>query len=146
MSGAFSIVSVAVCCLLLVLPAATAHHSFYAVYDAGTTVSIKGTVTKIEWVNPHVFAQIAVKSGSQTEDWVVELGYMNSLTNGGWTRDRVKAGDAIFITGFRGKPGAGYLNAPVDPSGLPRLIGIKEAEFSDGSKFQVNAQAAPPTK
>jgi hypothetical protein len=139
-------VGVGVCCLLLALPAAIAHHSFSAYYDDKTAVSIKGTVTDIQWVNPHVFAHIAVKKGNQTEDWTVELGYINSLVRSGWTRERVKAGDVITITGPRGKAGVGYLDAKADPSGLPRLMRLREAEFSDGSKLSTTPQPAPPTK
>jgi hypothetical protein len=135
MSPAISILGAAVCGLLLLSPSATAHHSFAAVYDSQTTLTIKGTVTDIQWVNPHVFTHIAVKKGSQSEEWTVELGYMNSLVTSGWTRERVKAGDVVTITGWRGRAHVGYLEAAADPSGLPRLMKIKDAEFSDGSKF-----------
>jgi hypothetical protein len=147
MSRAISIISVAACFLLLALPIATAHHSFAAVFDERAILTIKGTVTQIQWVNPHVFAHIAVKNGNQTEDWTVELGYMNGLVASGWTRDRVKAGEAISITGWRGKAGtAGYLQATAEPSGLPRLMRVKDAEFSDGSKFPATPQPTPATK
>jgi hypothetical protein len=65
---------------------------------------VKGTVTEVLWVNPHVYVHIAVDKDGKADDWVVELGSMNNIDRMGWTRERVKAGDPLTITGWRGKP------------------------------------------
>ena len=130
--------------LFLALPAALAHHSFAAVFDSQSILTVKGTVADTRWVNPHVYLHIAVKKDGNVEDWVVELGSMNNLTRAGWTRERAKAGDPITITGWRGRRvSTPYLGATIDASGLPRLLRLREAEFADGSKFTAGAQAAP---
>jgi hypothetical protein len=119
-----------------------AHHGFTPFFDGQSMITIKGTVTELKWVNPHVYVRLAVKKDSNVEDWIVELGSMNNLTRAGWTRERVKAGDPLTITGWRGKAATNpYLGATIDPSsGLPRLAKLKEAEFRDGAKFTAGAQ------
>jgi hypothetical protein len=127
--------------LFVALPVAVAHHSVPAIFDTQSIMTVKGTVSDVLWVNPHVYLHFAVKKDGKAEDWVVELGSMNNLDRAGWTRERVKAGDPITITGWRGKAAKNpYLGATVDPSGLPRLLRLKEAEFGDGSKYTVAGQ------
>jgi hypothetical protein len=68
---------------------------------------------------------------------------MNNLIRMGWPRERVKAGDPLTVTGWRGKRATKpYLGATIDPSGLPRLLRFGEAVFGDGSKLTAGAQTA----
>ena len=132
--------------LFVAFPTAVAHHSTAAIFDTQSIITVTGTATDIQWVNPHVYVRIAVKRDRQVEDWVVELGSMNNLDRAGWTRERVKSGDPLTITGWRGRAASNpYLGATVDPSGLPRLVRLRNAEFGDGSKFTVE-QAATNSK
>src|ERR1700722_4336341 len=79
---------------------AMAHHSFEAEYDGSKTVTLTGTVTKVDWVNPHayIFANIKDESGA-TKEIRFELGPPYALMRGGWKRDTVKIGDKITIEG-----------------------------------------------
>ena len=81
-----------------------AHHSFAAEYDASKPIKLTGTVTKIEWTNPHCFFYIAVKTESGTiETWALELGNPNALLRNGWTPKSVKIGDEVTVEGTRAK-------------------------------------------
>jgi Family of unknown function (DUF6152) len=128
--------------LFVALPFAVAHHSVKAIFDDQSTITVKGTVTGVHWVNPHAFLHIGVKNDGKAEDWVVELGSMSNLVRVGWTRERAKVGDPLIITGWRGKAArAPYLGATIDSSGLPRLLRYRDVEFGDGSKLTAGAVA-----
>jgi hypothetical protein len=92
--------------LLLALPL-LAHHSFAAEYDATKPVTLKGTVTKFDWVNPHsrLFMDVKDDSGKVTA-WELETGNPTSMQRNGWKRDTLKPGDTVIVTGFRAKDGA----------------------------------------
>jgi len=81
-----------------------AHHSFAAEFDVKQPVTLKGTVTKVEWTNPHVwiYMDVANESGA-AEHWQCENGAPNALARMGWTRNSLKVGDQITIEGFRAK-------------------------------------------
>jgi hypothetical protein len=91
---------------------AFAHHSFAAEFDASRPVQLKGTVTKIEWMNPHAYFYIDVKdpSGNVTS-WGLEMGSPNGLMRQGWTRNSMKVGDEIVVEGSRAKDGSNIANA-----------------------------------
>lgn len=90
----------------------SAHHSFAAEYDANKPLKLTGTVTKIEWTNPHCFFYIDVKNETGTiETWAFELGNPNALLRNGWTPNSVKIGDEVTIEGTRAKDGALLGNA-----------------------------------
>jgi len=90
----------------------SAHHSFAAEYDASKPLKLTGTVTKIEWTNPHCFFYIDVKTEAGTvENWAFELGNPNALLRNGWTPKSVKIGDEVTIEGTRAKDGTLLGNA-----------------------------------
>ena len=99
--------------LLVAVAPVMAHHSFAAEYDASKPLKLTGTVTKIEWTNPHCFFYIDVKSeeSGKTENWAFELGNPNALLRNGWTPNSVKIGDAVTVEGTRAKDGANLGNA-----------------------------------
>ena len=111
MKAAFS-VFVACVCLLPWTGSLLAHHSFDAEYDRSKTVAMKGTVTKIEWMNPHTRFYIDVKDdkGSVT-NWNMELGSPNGLIRAGWTRKSLKIGDEVTVTASLAKDGSRMANA-----------------------------------
>jgi len=89
-----------------------AHHSFAAEFDINRPVTLKGTVTKIEWTNPHAWVFIDAKDDKgATANWAVELVGINDLLRLGWGRDRVKTGDVIDVDGYGAKNGTNTLNA-----------------------------------
>jgi hypothetical protein len=89
-----------------------AHHSFAAEYDAKKPVTLTGTVTKIEWMNPHARFYMDVKddSGNVTH-WELELGSPNGLMRLGWTRHSLKIGDTVTVSGSLAKDGSKLANA-----------------------------------
>jgi len=81
-----------------------AHHSFAAEFDVKQPISLKGTVTKVEWTNPHVWIYIDVANETGTvEHWQCENGAPNALARMGWTRHSLNVGDKITVEGFRAK-------------------------------------------
>jgi len=99
--------------LLMTAVPVVAHHSFAAEYDAAKPLKLTGTVTKIEWTNPHCFFYIDVKNqdSGRIENWAFELGNPNALLRNGWTPKSVKIGDEVSIEGTRAKDGSLLGNA-----------------------------------
>ena len=98
--------------LLLAAMPALAHHSFAAEYDAAKPVTLKGTVTKVEWMNPHARFYIDVKDDAGTvTNWEFELGSPNGLMRAGWTRNSLKQGDSVSVNGSLAKDGSHLANA-----------------------------------
>jgi hypothetical protein len=90
---------------------AAAHHSFAAEFDANQPVTLHGTITKMEWINPHSWLHIDVKNEDGTvTPWMIEGATPNTLLRRGFTRDNVKAGTEITIVGYRAKNGANRAN------------------------------------
>ncbi|HWY47077.1 MAG TPA: DUF6152 family protein [Bryobacteraceae bacterium] len=97
--------------LLAALPA-LAHHSFQAEYDADKPVTLKGTVTRVEWTNPHARFYVDVKDDSgKVTNWNFELASPNGLMRQGWTRHSLKVGDVVSVTGAMAKDGSNMANA-----------------------------------
>jgi len=91
---------------------ALAHHSFAAEYDAAKPVTMTGTVTKVEWMNPHARFYIDVKDESgKVTNWELELGSPNGLMRRGWTRNSMKPGDTVTVAGSLAKDGSNLANA-----------------------------------
>jgi hypothetical protein len=97
---------------LLAPTGAFAHHSFAAEYDAKKPVSLKGTVSKVEWTNPHARFYVDVKdeSGAVTT-WNLELASPNVLIRNGWTRHSLNVGDQVTVEGAQAKDGSQMANA-----------------------------------
>ena len=90
---------------------ASAHHSFAAEFDADQPVELRGTITKMEWINPHSWLHIDVKNADgSTTPWMIEGATPNTLLRRGFSRDTVKPGTEITIIGYRAKNGANRAN------------------------------------
>lgn len=88
------------------------HHSFSAEYDRNKPVTVHGTVTRLEWTNPHAMVYVDVPSPSgKVVNWEFELGSPNVLMKTGWNRYSLKKGDQITIKGFRARDGSNLVNA-----------------------------------
>jgi Family of unknown function (DUF6152) len=89
-----------------------AHHSFAAEYDSKKPVSLRGIVTKIDWMNPHVYFYLDVKDdGGNVSNWALEMGPPTLLQRAGWTRTTMKVGDEVVIEGLLAKDGSKQANA-----------------------------------
>ena len=93
---------------------AVAHHSFAAEYDANKPVTLKGTVSKVEWMNPHArfYVDVRDEKGNVTS-WNLELASPNVLTRNGWTRKSLNVGDEVVVEGSAAKDGSKMANARV---------------------------------
>ena len=124
--------------LLAATRPAQAHHAFAAEFDADKPIKFKGTVTKMEWINPHAWIHIDVKGDDGTvTSWMIEAAAPNSLLRRGWTKNSLPAGTEIMVEGFQAKDGANRANGSI-------------ITFADGKKLfvgsgQGEAGAAPGT-
>ena len=102
---------------------ASAHHAFAAEFDSNRPVSFKATVTKVEWVNPHVWIHVEVKGpDGKVEPWAIEGGTPNVLFRRGFTKQSLTAGTQIAIDGYRAKDGTRRANG-------------RDLTFADGRKL-----------
>jgi hypothetical protein len=96
--------------LLLSLPIRE-HHSFAAQYDRNKPITLNGNVTKLEWMNPHIYFYMDVKDASgAVVKWSVEGGAPNTLYRAGWRRDSLKVGDVVTVEGFLARDGSKLAN------------------------------------
>ena len=101
----------------------SAHHAFAAEFDANKPVNFKGTITRMEWVNPHAWVHVAVKTPTgAVENWAIEAGTPNVLFRRGFTRDTLKPGIEIVVDGYRAKDGSRRANG-------------RDLTFADGRKL-----------
>jgi Family of unknown function (DUF6152) len=91
---------------------ALAHHSFSAEFDANQPLKVTGTVTKVEWQNPHTWFYVDVKDDSGgVANWGFELASPNLLMRNGWTKSAMSVGDVVTVEAFRAKNGSNNANA-----------------------------------
>ena len=111
---------------------ASAHHAFAAEFDANKPVKFRGTVTKVEWVNPHAWVHIDVKGDDgKVTPWMIEAAAPNALLRRGWTKTSLPIGVEILVEGFQAKDGANRANGSV-------------ITFTDGKKLFVGSSAGEP--
>ena len=115
-------------CVTSALPI-LAHHSFAAEYDDKKPVTLQGTITKVEWINPHIWVYLDAKDASgKAAKWQCEGGAPNSLTRNGWNKNSLKVGDAVTIDGYLAKDGSNSCNSRtiVLPDGRSVFAGSTE--------------------
>jgi len=128
---ALSVVIAGAGLLMMGLPAA-AHHSFAAEYDTAQKVTLKGTVTKFDWMNPHAHFYLDVKDpDGKVANWNLELASPNMMQRNGWTRHSLKEGDEVVVTASRAKDGTNTASA-------------ETIQKSDGTKLTFMAAPPPP--
>jgi hypothetical protein len=131
MRKTFVVLFAAVVLLSVTVPV-WAHHAFAAEFDAAKPVKFKGTVTKMEWINPHAWIHIDVKGeDGKVTPWMIEAAAPNALLRRGWTKNSLLAGTEIVVEGFQAKDGANRANGSI-------------ITFTDGKKLFVGSSAGDP--
>src|SRR5438477_1106871 len=109
-----------------------AHHAFAAEFDSSKPVKFRGTVTKMEWINPHAWIHIDVKGDDgKVTPWMVEAAAPNALLRRGWNKNSLPPGTEILVEGYQAKDGQNRANGSV-------------ITFTDGKKLFVGSSAGDP--
>jgi len=131
MRKTFIVLFAAVVLLSVAIPV-WAHHAFAAEFDAAKPIKFTGTVTKMEWINPHAWIHIDVKSeDGKVTPWMIEAAAPNALLRRGWTKNSLLAGTVIVVEGYQAKDGANRANGSI-------------IKFTDGKKLFVGSSAGDP--
>jgi len=121
--------------LILTASYAFAHHSFAAEYDSNKQVTVKGTVQKVSWVNPHAYVFVDVKDETdKVTTWAFESLSPNALARQGWTRNSLKIGEAVTVEAYMAKDGKPLADGSIHANS--KLI-----TTSDGRKVFVGSSA-----
>ena len=108
-----------------------AHHPFAAEFDMNQSVTIAGTVTKVEWQNPHVYTYIDAKDDQgKVVNWKVEMGSPAQLQKEGWTRTSIKNGDMVSVKGWKSKNNPTLANADSFTFGGKTMMAASSAHMS----------------
>lgn len=123
-------------CLLLSAVPVLAHHAFTAEFDAKKPLKLQGTITRVEWINPHSWIHIDVKNPDGTvTNWMVEGGSPNALLRRGVAKETLKAGMEVLVDGYQAKDGSNRANG-------------RDITFADGHRLFVGSSGteAPDEK
>ena len=109
-----------------------AHHSFMGEFDLSKPITLKGTITKVEWANPHISFNVDVKGeGDKVTHWNVQSGNPGALKERGWTRNSLKPGDRITVVAYPAKNSEAFAVA-------------RSVTLSDGRKLSANSDGVQP--
>lgn len=118
-------------CALLTPNSASAHHAFSAEFDADAPISVRGHITKVEWINPHAWIHLAVEQADgSTIEWMIEGGTPNTLVRAGVDRNSLPVGTEVRVRGYQSK----------DRSCVPSCkANGRDIVFADGRKVFVGS-------
>ena len=133
MKTKLAVLAIAVAILAATVPV-FAHHSFAAQYDANKKISLEGVVTKVEWMNPHMYFYLNVTDAAgKVNNWAFENGNLSGLLRRGWRKDSLKTGDKVTVNGSLAKDGS-------------RLVNAQTVTLSDGRKVFAGSSAGDDYK
>jgi hypothetical protein len=115
---------------------AFAHHAFSAEFDVNKPVTVKGVVTKIDWMNPHAWIYVEMKTDAGVEQWQFETGAPIELVRRGWRKNDLKVGDEVTVQGLRAKDGTNTASA--------RMVTLPSGKKVFSGAAGDDAPATPP--